>query len=535
MFDIAIVGGTIVDGTGKPASRADIGIVEDTITYIGRGRRIAADHVIDATGLTICPGLIDPHSHSDWSLLANRDALSTIRQGVTSEVVGNCGVTHAPLSATSAETALAGLRSFGYSGVCEWRSFAEYLHVVHSGGTAQNLLWFVGHSALRDAAGIRGSRVDQTQARSLVHHLEEALEAGVVGMSTGLEYGSGRSSTREELRTLADTLGRRNAMYASHIRNRDENLDSAIDEFFDIVRSGDLRAQLSHLNVRHNTGARDHAWAGAVDRLVHEREAGIDVLADMTPYPHGIGMATGILPPWFIEEPPAAAAACLRDPSVRERLRDDCDRYWRFIHRGQWGRVTLSTSPGTPELEGLTFPEIAGRLGKDEWDCYFDILESAGSDMGGVQFIGSLFTDDHLAEAIGHPLFALGVDGFTSSIEGPLFMRTQHPLFFYGHTHYLSHHVMTKHTLTFEEAIRKMTSMVADHFGIARRGRLVEGYRADLAIFDTDALQQQPTLKTPSGYADAAPFVIVNGSLVIDNYVHTGARCGQQLTSDKNR
>ncbi|MGW5364411.1 N-acyl-D-amino-acid deacylase family protein [Actinopolymorpha pittospori] len=529
MLDLLVAGGLVVDGDGRPAYPADVGVRGDRVVAVGPLPHAGAHRRIDATGLTVCPGLIDPHSHSDWSILGNPTAQSTIRQGVTTEVVGNCGVTYAPLGPASRTAAEAALRGFGYDGPVDWRSFGDLLDRVASIRTSQNLAWYVGHSALRDAAGVGTGAPTAEQLAAMAELLVEAMDAGALGMSSGLEYGSGRSASTDELVALAGVLRTRGGRYASHIRNRDTALGDAVEEFFTVARAAGGRAQLSHLNVRHDTGAGSDAWGLAVERLAAERSGGTDVLADMTPYADGIGMATGLLPPWLLADGPAEAAARLDDPDVRRRLRHDCDRYWRFVHRGQWDRVTLQASPATPELEGLSFPEIARRLGGDEWDAYFDVLAAAGPDLAHVQLLARLFTDEHVAEAISHPLFCLGVDAYTSRIDGPLAARSRHPLFFAGHVHYLAHHVRDKGTLTLETAVHKMTAMVADHFGLPGRGRLRTGSFADIAVFDLPRLRETATTRAPHAYPVGVPYVVVNGRLVVDEGSHTEATPGRYL------
>lgn len=528
ILDTLITGGEIVDGTGGPRRHCDIGIRDGRITYIGASQELQAKSTISAVGMIVTPGFIDPHSHSDWSVLGNRSALSTIRQGVTTEVVGNCGVTYAPLHDADVAAAQGALGSLGYTGPVSWRGFGELIDAVQGPGTAQNMVWFVGHTALRTAARSRAAAEGVDERAEQIRLLEEALDAGAIGFSSGLEYGSGRFAGADELAELARVAGKRDGMYASHIRNRDAALATAVDEFFDVVHRGGTRAQLSHLNVRHGTGALPGAWEQAVQRVITERERGCDVLADMTPYPHGIGMATGLLPPWLADRPDAEVADLLADAEVRQRVRADSDRYWRFVHRGQWHRVRLGVSPTHPHWEGLTFPDIAELHGKDEWDCLFDVLAAAGADIGGVQLLGELFTDEHLAAAIAHDHFLLGVDAFTTHRDGPLGARTRHPLFYYGHTHYLAHHVPAG-TLTLEDAVHRMTGKVADHFGITGRGYLREGAFADVVILDPDILARTDTWAMPKEYADAARHVWVNGIPVVTDAVHTGRRPGRML------
>lgn len=528
-LDTLIVGAEVIDGTGAAAERCDVGLRGDRIAYLGLHPDVQAAHTVNGGGCLLTPGLIDPHSHSDWSVLGNREAFSTIHQGVTTEVVGNCGVTYAPVGDDGVDAVRSALRAMGYPGPVDWRGFGDLVHKVHTGETAQNLMWFVGHTALRDAARSNAVAAGRDERRERLRLLEEAMDAGAIGFSSGLEYGAGRFADTDELIALARVVGRRGGMYASHIRNRDSALGAAVDEFFTVVHGGgDVRAQLSHLNVRSDTGAPTGAWEDAAQRVVDERRQGVDVLADMTPYPHGIGMASGLLPEWLVGRPAAEAADLLNDPKIRARARRDCDRYWRFVHRGQWDRVRLGVSATHPEWEGLSFPEIAERHGRDEWECLFDILAAAGPDLGSVQLLGLLFTETHLAEAIAHDHFLLGVDAFTARRDGPLEARTRHPLFYFGHTHYLTHHVSSG-TLSFEEAVHKMTGMVADHFGIRQRGYLKEGYYADLVAFDREVLTRTDTWAMPHTYADAARHVWVNGMPVVSDARHTGRLPGRML------
>jgi N-acyl-D-amino-acid deacylase len=506
-----------------------VAVEDGRIVEVGALDAAGADRVIDAAGRIVCPGFVDPHSHSDWSLLANPTAESTIRQGVTTEVVGNCGWSYAPVTPRSLPMQTGRLRTFAYDGPVEWSSFGEHLDFLSRLGHTPNLAWFVGHNAIRWAAGVSGPDPAEEQLREMEGFVREAMDAGALGMSTGLEFSPGREATTEELVRLNAVVGDCDGWYASHIRNRDAHLLESIDEFLHIAREGGTRAEISHLNVRHNTGTPEDGWRRAVDGMAAARAEGLDVLADTTPLRDGIGQMAGILPPWMLADGAEAAAELLRDRRVRERLRDQCDRYWRFIHRGEWQRVRVHATPDFPELEGKTFPQIAELWGKDEWDCYFDVLAASGPALESVLMVGELFTDQHLAEMIAHPLFNLGVDTFTSRDDGPLAAVTRHPLSYAGHVHYLTHHVREQGTLTLEEAIRKMTSMPADHFGLRDRGRVVVGRAADLVVFDFDRLDGVATLANPVAYARGVDHVLVNGVVVVADGAHTGARPGRHL------
>jgi N-acyl-D-amino-acid deacylase len=527
--DLLIRDAVVVDGTGAPPFRGDVAVEGDRIAAVGHLDGAEAEATIDAAGRLVCPGFVDPHSHSDFTLLANPLAQSTIRQGVTTEVVGNCGWTYAPVSAVSRPFVEARMRTFAYEGPVEWASFADHLSFLARVGHSQNLAWFVGHNTVRYAAGVFAERATEPQLRAMEEYVDEAMQAGALGLSTGLEFNPGRSAPTVEIVRLNRVVGRHGGFYGSHVRNRDTELQPSIDEFMTIVREGGTRGQISHLNVRHRTNAAAGAWERAVETMARGRDEGLDVLADTTPFRDGLGQMAGILPQWVLADGWEEACRRLRDPVVRDRLRGDCDRYWRFIHTGDWHRVRLQASPQYPGLEGRDFNDIAVLLGRDQWDAYFDILADAGPAIESVLLIGELFTDEHLAEMISHPLFCLGVDGYTATLGGGLETVAGHPVCFAGHVHYLTHHVAEAGTLPLEEAIRKMTSMPARHFGLTDRGELRPGVAADLVVIDLDRLADGSTLEQPLAYARGVDEVLVNGVLVVSGGEHTGARPGRHL------
>jgi len=531
MLDVLIRGGWVADGTGSPPFLGDVAIDDGRIVEVGRlPAEATAERVIDATGKVVCPGFVDPHSHSDFSLLANPTAESTIRQGVTTEVVGNCGWSYAPVTDHSRAYMSSRLHTFGYDGpVIPWSTFGEHLEFLADVGHTPNLAWFVGHNAIRLAAGVSGSSPSEAELATMEGFVREAMDAGALGMSTGLEFNPGREASLDELARLNAAAGDYDGIYTSHVRNRDATLLEAIDEFLAVARAGGIRAEISHLNVRHNTGAPDRGWERAVERMASAREEGMDVLADTTPFVDGLGQLAGILPPWVAADGSEAALAHLRDPDTRRRLRTECDRYWRFIHKGEWERVRLQASAQHPDWDGLTFAEISDVTRKDPWDCFFDVLADAGDAYESILVVGRLFTDEHMAEMISHPLFSLGVDTFTVTESGPLADVLRHPLGYAGHVHYLTHHVRANGTLRLEEAIRKMTSMPAAHFGLWDRGLLRRGYAADVVVLDFEGLEEVSTVDDPHHYARGVEHVLVNGVQVVTDGAHTGARPGRHL------
>jgi N-acyl-D-amino-acid deacylase len=237
----------------------------------------------------------------------------------------------------------------------------------------------------------------------------------------------------------------------------------------------------------------------------------------------------GILPPWLRAEGVEKAIEMLKDPGTRKRLRNECDRYWRFIHRGEWDRVRMQSNPVFPEINGLDFNQIAALWNKDHWDCYFDILASAGNGMDAVILVARLFSDEHLKETIRNPLYMLVVDGYSTRVDGPLAEETSFPLHFMGMIYFLTHHVRKIKTLSLEEAIRKMTSMPATHFRLKDRGLLRKGMYADIVVFDYERLGTVSTMEKPLAYVKGVDHVFVNGTHIINKAEHTGLRPGRNL------
>ena len=526
MFDIVIENGWIADGTGNPRRRGDVGIAGGIIAEIGGLKGAAARRRVDADGGVVCPGFIDAHSHTDATVEMNPLFESAIRQGVTTEVVGNCGGSAAPIAPGDYA---GGFGGFDDASLPEGRSLGQHLDYLDQKGMSANLAWLVGHNTIRRIAKVTGADVTEKQYDLMEQTLIEALDDGAIGFSSGLEFEPGRSCRPEEPFRLARLLKKYDAIYASHIRNRDSGVLEALDEFIAVVGAHGIRGEVSHMNIRHNTHAPEGAAAACASRIAEARARGADVLADMTPLNYGIGQMAGILPQWLTSSPPEKLAGMLRDPRTRARLRSDCDRYWRFIAGGEWDRVRVQNCLALPELNGLSFPEISAMWRKDPWDCYFDILAAAAPNVGQVVLVSYLFTDEHLKETISNPLYMLVADGYSTSADGAAARFTRFPLHYVGMAWFLTHHVRRTGTLTFEEAVRKMTSMPAGHFRLGLRGLIAQGYAADICVFKPERLETPFDVANPAQYTRGMDYVFVAGMPVLDAGEHTGATPGRNL------
>ena len=519
MLDILIRGGWVIDGTGNPRRRLDVGIRGKCIACMERNITEEARHVINADGLIVSPGFIDAHSHSDVTIESNPFCESTIRQGITTEIVGNCGDSTAPFPPVGNGTA-GGFGHFDNGPVPYGRTLGEHMCELEHMGISGNLAWLVGHNSLRTLAGVKGPEVTEQQYKIMENALRQAFEDGAIGLSSGLEFEPGRTSCPEELMRLAGVVKEYDAIYTSHIRNRDAHVLEALEEFLAVIRHHRIRGEVSHMNIRYNTHAPEDAVRRCMEKISQARDEGFEVLTDMTPLNYGIGQMAGILPEWLTSLPGQQMKDALMDPEIRTRLKHDCDRYWRFIAGGEWERVRMQNNNAFPEINGMTFPEISHLWNKEPWDCYFDILAAVAPDIDSVVLVSRLFTDEHLVETISNPLYMLVVDGYSTSVEGEVARHTQFPLHYIGMDWFLTHHVRQNHILSLEEAVRKMTSMPASHFNLKGRGLLYEGAVADVIVFDYEHMDTPFDLRQPAQYARGVTHVIVNGLQVLRDGEH---------------
>lgn len=531
MYDILIKNCRIVDGTGSAAYHADIAVEGARIAKIGRLGDAEAKRVIDAAGKFVTPGFIDAHSHSDITIADNPLAQSTIRQGITTEIVGHCGLGSAPRTLESKAKGAGALGSYQEKNVIVG-SFPEMMEQLFGAGVSENMGWFIPHATLRLLADVQGPMATPEQLEIMKEALREAMRGGALGLSTGIEFPPGRTTDPAEIDELLSVVKEFDGVYSSHVRNRDEFVVEAIDEFLTALRKAGVRGSISHFNVRHNTNVPPMGWENAVAKMEEAREEGLDVLGEMTPFPYGIGLAQTLLPPWIMENGPAEAAKQLEDPEVRKRLRTDCDRYWRFIHKGEWDRVGIQSNIPFPELNGLSMKEASERMGMDEWDFFFEMLAKSGELMSGNWLKARLYSDEHMLQKIGQSQFMFSVDGYTADLDNKeLTDSLGFCLHYMGMIHYLTAYVRDMKVLSIEECVRRMTGLTASHYRLKDRGYIREGAFADINIFDLNNLSENSTLDDPYHYASGFDFVIVNGVPVIDGGEHTLARPGVLLCS----
>jgi N-acyl-D-amino-acid deacylase len=524
VLDVLIAGGTVLDGTGAAPRPAEVAIEGDRVRAVERLPDAAAGQVIDARGLVVAPGFIDMHSHGDFVLPGLPTADSKVHQGFTLEVVGNCGASLAPLTPARRQdvidTALTvpPLR-------WDWTSFGSYLDRLREGGTSINVAALVGHGTVRIAAmGTTDARPGAAELESMRDHVRQAMADGAVGLSTGLIYPPGVFADTEEIVALASAAAGAGGLYASHIRGEGDTLLEAIAEAIEVGRRARLPVQISHLKAAGRTN-----WpkmAEAIALIERARAEGLDVTADMYPYPAGSTGLTALLPTWAHAGGRDALLARLADPAARARLREALDGPGLAADAG-WASIVISGCPVTPRYEGRTIAEIAAERGQPESEAVIDLLREVRAEADMILF---MMSEDNVALGLRQPWVMIGSDGEGRAAEGPYSTGKPHPRNYGTCPRLLGHYVRERGVVPLAEAIRKMTSLPAAKLRLRDRGQLRPGAFADVVVFDPATVADAATFTDPHRYPRGIPWVLVNGRPVVAGGRHTGARPGRVLS-----
>ena len=524
MLDLKIAGGQVLDGTGATVLRADVGVIGDAITAVGDLSRESSSVTVDAAGLTVTPGFIDMHSHSDWRLFGNRRAESKIRQGVTTEVVGNCGFSPAPVSDEFRED-MRGFALYVPPGMdFSWHSVGEFLRRYEDGGLALNVAQLVGHGTLRlSVMGFARRAPSATELSRMCGLMESAMADGACGLSTGLIYAPGSYADTEEIVEIARGAAR-GGFYASHIRGEGATLLESVAEAIRVGRDGGLPTQVSHIKA---AGRRHWGRVKAALALIDSARAeGLDVTADVYPYTASSTTLRTLLPDSALEDGIDAMLGRLRDGAMRSRIRDEMSS-GPVLARGMgWGDIMIASAPARPDAEGRRLDEIARRWGKDPIECVFDIIEA---ERGRGYVILFQLDEADLRRALVHPHVMIGSDGSALAATGPLAGGKPHPRSYGTFPRVLGRYAREEGLLTLPAAIHKMTGMPAARLGLKDRGIIRAGARADLAVFSPERVADMASYEDPHRYPSGMEHVIVNGRLVIKSGEHTGNLPGRVL------
>jgi N-acyl-D-amino-acid deacylase len=526
VLDLKITGGQVIDGTGAPPRRADVGLTGDRITSIGDLAAEPAGRTIEAAGRTVTPGFIDMHSHSDWRLWGNRRAESKIRQGVTTEVVGNCGFSPAPVS-DEFRSEMQGFALYLPPGMdFSWRSVGEYLERYESEGIALNVAHLIGHGTLRLAAmGFARRGPTAREQAAMERMMDEAMGDGACGLSTGLIYAPGSYASTEEIVGIARRAGGRRGFYASHIRGEGATLLDAVAEAIRVGREGGLPAQVSHVKAagRPNWGR----VADALSLIDAARAQGQDVMADVYPYTASSTTLRTLLPDWVLEGGIDAMLERLSDPADRERIRRELTGGGEGLLRGlDWSDIMVAYSPSRPDAQGRRIAEVAAARKQDPLDAAIELIVA---EHGKGYMILFQLDEADLRRALVHPHVMIGSDGSSLAAEGPLAAGKPHPRSYGTFPRVLGRYAREERVLALETAVWKMTGLPARRLGLADRGVLAPGAKADVVVFDAATVADRATYEDPHRYATGIEHVLVNGRVVITDGEHTGALPGRLL------
>ena len=510
VIDVILAGGEIIDGSGRDSFRADIGIRDGRIACIGDLVDLQPKERIDLNGLAVCPGFIDLHTHSDFTLLVNGRAESQVHQGVTTEVIGQCGHSCAPV----ARAGDARHGAIGYSDDCGvdmgWQSFGEYLERLDSGGLGVNVAAFVGHGAIhRTVMGdeLRTPAIDETQR--MVELLGEAFDQGAYGFSTGLEYWPGNICAPEHIVPLCEVAGSRDRLYATHVRNRDAYYDLGFGEALCTARNASARLQISHIQPKY--GAPPHAMEHSLEMIDTVRRQGVDVAFDVIPHDWSHTLISAILPPWALEGGIPRILERLKDPETRERMKRNPKHMWLLVTDERWDRIALLSSEANPRLVGETFADIGRRRNTSPFDAALDLMEEEGEGMGGLLWTSQGFDDDDIDLCLRQPACAVMSDTLALAPYGALAKHVGSVSGYGWAARFLGAYVRDRKVLSLEEGVRRMTSLPAERLGLRDRGLLRPGLAADVTVFDKETIRSRCTIKEPRVYASGIVHVLVNG------------------------
>lgn len=522
-YDLIIRNGRIIDGTGNPWYHSEIAIKNGKIIKIRTQIEREASREIDATGMIICPGFIDMHSHTDFILPIFNKEESFVRQGITTNVIGMCGNSFAPIHPDRVEE----FRKFYtrtiplYADyVFTWNTFREYLEKIEKDQCPINTVPVVGFENVRIAGGPGYENRPPTpdELKKMKEYIVEAMEAGAFGMSTGLIYAPQVFAKTEEIVELAKVIAQYGGLYFSHIRDEGEFIIDAINELIKIVEKSGCRGG----HIAHHKISGKKNWGKSRDtlKLIEEtNNRGISITYDQYPYNRGFTSLTAILPPWIHEGGPDVLLERIKQISTQKRIKDDTEKgikgWENFVGNNGLESIYISSvvSEKWKDIEGKSLTEISQIKGlKDEWEAMFSIIID---DEGGSTITVESMTEEDIRRIMRGKYHMVGTDGLGIPLNPSL--GKFHPRFYGTYPRILGKYVREEKLLSLEDAIRKMTSFPAMRLGLTDRGLIKENFWGDIVIFNPDSVIDKGTFEEPHQFPEGIPYVIVNGIIVVDN------------------
>ncbi len=529
-FDVLIANGRVVDGTGAPWYRADVGITGDRITAIGRLDGRDAKTRIDAANLVVAPGFIDMLGQSEFNILVDARAASKITQGITTEITGE----HQSIAPLSDAMAKAQQAAYDRRKIAlDFRTIGEYFARLERYPAAINVGTFVG------AGGVRNYVIGMTERAATADELEamkklvdQAMRDGALGVSTSLQYVPGRFASTEEIVELAKVARQHGGIYITHQRSESGQIIPSLNEAFTVAERAGIPAEVWHLKTAYRAN-----WGRMPEILAHfaaARARGLDVTANMYPYDRASNGLDACLPIWAREGGDDAMLARLKDPATRERIKREMDdpnvKDWENQWYGSGGGagVMISTvvEPSLRKWEGKNLAEIGKAMGKDPRDAVMDLVIA---DQARTDVIISIMREDDVRAALSNAMLSIGTDSGARAEDGPFSESKSHPRAWGSFPRVLGKYVRDEKLMTLEEAVRRFTSRPAARLGIADRGVLRPGFKADLTIFNPDTIRDRSTFEDPTHYSEGIEHVLVNGKAVVAGGKITSERPGEPV------
>lgn len=525
-YDILIRDGNVIDGSGRASEMGDVAIAQGRIVAVGGSIAGKARKVIDAAGLVVAPGFIDIKTHSDFTLPINPKAESKVRQGVTTEIIGHCGFSVAPVLPGKVK-----LLADYLSPSAPWlpfreTSFPDYLDTFPA--TAVNAGMLVGHNTLRlMAMGMEDRAPTNAELDHMISMLEDGLAAGALGMSSGLFTSPGSYAKPDEMIAFGHVLKRYNAAYFTHLRDESDGVLESVAEAIAVAETCGVHVEIVHFKC---SGVNN--WgkvATALEMMAQARARGLDIDCDAYPYTAGSNPLKNLMPQWVQAGGVDAMIARLRLPETRRRIGEDIARdglnNWGRIR--SWEDVRISITPNLPQFAGRTIGSLAIERGQDPIDTVCDYMID---DKGATRVLVTSISEDDVRELMRRPEPLVGSDGNCVATYGTVSQGMPHPRFYGTFPRVLDRYCRQEGLMSLELAVNKMTGATARALKFADRGLLRAGYRADIAIFDAADFKEQATYTAPHQYPSGArTTVIVNGEIVVEDAAHTGALPGKVL------
>ena len=540
---ILLRGATLVDGTGARGRVGDLLIEDDRIAEVGV-TNLPPDEVVDARGMVVAPGFIDMHSHGDFSLPRDPDAAAKVLQGVTTEVIGNCGLGLHPANEAVDELyhRIAPI-VFGESGTMCSRTLRDYRARLSGTGISVNAAPLIAHGNVRAMVmGMRESAPSETEISSMRQLVAQGMDEGGFGMSTGLVYAPGAFAQTEELVRLAEVVAERSGIYATHMRNEGSRVVEAVQEAIAIGEQARVSVQISHHKAAGNFNwGKVKTTLGMVDAA---NARGLDVHSDVYPYTAGSTVLTAMfLPLWAFEGSTERMLERMRDPEDRARIiKDSKEQLLAYVDLPKWlsrvpkkwllpfilrkmgDVVVLNSVKRQRHYEGRRLNEIARERKKELHEAMLDLLIEEET---AVSAIAHVMSEDDVRRVLAHPRTMIGTDGF------PLKDGKAHPRTYGTYPRVLSHYVNKVGLLSLEDAVFRMTGLVAQKLGMTDRGVLRPGAAADVVVFDAKGIKDRATFEDPHNPPEGIAHVFVNGAWTVKKGEHTGARGGRVLSKER--